>query len=160
MHVTALLTAEARTWIGMEIDIPRAEISVRDVERYIVGCGGSEALLGGIALANVSTDSRVPPLIYQALTGPVAPRRDLTGDGSTAERRPPIGDGQGMAGETEVRFHRPLRVGDALNGRRRLLSLEEKDGRRRRFVVSTWLTEYRGDDGELLITETFRQLLF
>jgi hydroxyacyl-ACP dehydratase HTD2-like protein with hotdog domain len=158
--VTALLTEEARAWIGMEIDLPRAEISPRDVERYLAGCGGSDALLGGIALADAITGTRVPPLIYQAVTGPVAPRRDLTEDGSTAERRPPVGDGQGMAGETEVRFHRPLRVGDALNGRRTLLSLEEKAGRTRRFVVSTWLTEYRDDQGELLITETFRQLLF
>jgi hydroxyacyl-ACP dehydratase HTD2-like protein with hotdog domain len=154
-----LLTEEALSWVGMEIELPPGEVTARGVRQYIAGCGGEVAFrrAAGPAEADVAS---VPPLMYQALTGPVSPRHELTEDGSTGERRPPIGEGQGMAGETDVQFHRPLRIGDVLTGSRRLASLDEKHGTRRHFVVATWVTEYRDDSGELVISETFRQLLF
>src|SRR5262250_216630 len=94
-----LLTDEARTWIGMELDIECIPLTLADVQRFRVGIG-------------------LPP---------------------PADRRPPVGEGRGMNGESQLEFHRPLRLGDHLHSRRRLVSLDPKEGRRRSMVIATWL---------------------
>lgn len=147
-----VLTDEARAWVGMELDIACSPLTLADVQRFRVGVG--------LAPLAEHDEVVIPPMIYQALSRqPIDPTM-LTRDGVPPDRRPPVGEGRGMNGEVEVMFHRPLRLGDQLRGRRRLVSLEPKQGRRRMMVLSTWLTEFRDPDGDLVLVETMRQILY
>lgn len=150
-----LMTDEARAWVGREFDMPEFTVSERDIRQYAAALGGpvpepaeseSDALLA-------------QPLLYTALTRPILAPADLTVDGLSEDRRAPVGEGRVMFGGIDVELIRPLTPGDRVRGHRRLVSLEEKEGRRARFVVATWLTEYRDADGELVIRETSTQIL-
>jgi len=147
-----LLTDEARAWIGMEVDVECAPLTRTELQRFLAGIGQPPP--GGDA------DPAIPPMIYQALYRVPVDPAILTKDGMPPDRRPPVGEGRGMNGEVELEFRRPLRLGDRLHGRRRLASLEPKQGRRKAIVVTTWLTEFTDADGEVVIVETVRQVLF
>ncbi len=149
----SLLTDEARAWVGMELDVECVPLTRTEVQRFLVG-------IGRAPLPEGDTTPDIPPMIYQALSRAPVATQLLTKDGMPPDRRPPVGEGRGMHGEVEVTFRRPLRLGDHLRGRRRLVSLEPKQGRRRAIVVSTWLTEFRDADDEVVITETVRQVLY
>lgn len=148
-----LLTEEARAWIGMELDVGCVPLTRTELQRFLVG-------IGQAPVADDDTDPAIPPMIYQALSRLPAATQSLTKDGMTQDRRPPIGQGRGMNAGIELEFHRQLRLGDRLHGRRKLVSLEPKQGKRNPMVISTWLTEFRDADGELVIVETARQVLF
>jgi len=147
-----LLTDEARTWIGMELDIECIPLTLADVQRFRVGIGLPPLADGDEVV--------VPPMIYQTLSRLPVDQATLTKDGVPADRRPPVGEGRGMNGESQLEFHRPLQLGDHLHGRRRLVSLDPKEGRRRSMVIATWLTEFRDADDELVLVETVQQILY
>jgi len=150
-----LLSDEARAWIGMELDVPCAPLTLADVQRFRVGVGQAP-----LSAEEAEQGVVVPPMIYQTLSRQPVDPAGLTRDGVPPDRRPPVGEGRGMNGEVELELRRPLRLGDQLHGRRRLVSLEPKQGRRRAMVVSTWVTEFRDADDDVVLVETVRQILF
>ena len=148
-----LVTDEARAWVGMEVDVECIPLTFAVLQRFLVGIGQEP-------IASADDDIEIPPMIYQALCRLPVAVAHLTPDGVPPDRRPPVGEGRGMNGEVELEFRRPLRLGDNLRGRRRLVSLEPKQGRRRALVLATWLTEFCDADGDVVIVETVRQILF
>ncbi|GAT74946.1 hypothetical protein MHM582_3455 [Microbacterium sp. HM58-2] len=147
-----LLTDEARAWVGREFDMPEFTVSERDIRQYAAALGGPVPPPG-------ADDLSAQPLLYTALTRPILAPDDLTVDGLSEDRRAPVGEGRVMFGGIDVELVRPLKVGDQVRGRRKLISLEEKEGRRARFVVATWHTEYIDAGGEPVIRETSTQIL-
>ena len=152
---TSLLTELEISQVGQSFDLAPITILANDVERYIVASGDSLAWMG-----QGGQTQNVPPLLYKYI-GAVRGYGSATNpDGSFAEHRILVGDGKLMAGEIDVQFTRPLRIGDELRGVRTLVSLEEKQGKTRgNFVVSTWETIYRDQQGSPVIVETYRQIL-
>jgi len=86
------------------------------------------------------------------------PRKPWFGSGRTptgAAR--PEGDGARRQGsslhaEQEFTYHRPIRPGDVLSVSTRAGASWEKTGRSGKLVFSESITEYRDDQGELVIT--------
>lgn len=150
-----LLTDEARAWIGREFDMPEFTVSELDIRRYAAAIGGPVPPQQGADAIPLAAQ----PLLYTALTRPVLAPDDLTVDGLSEDRRAPVGEGRVMFGGIDVELVRALKAGDRVRGRRRLVSLEEKEGRRARFVLATWRTEYADADGEPVIRETSTQIL-
>lgn len=63
------------------------------------------------------------------------------------------GGGSGLHAEQHYEYHRPLRVGDVLTSTTRPGETWEKEGRRAgKLVFSESITEYRDQDGELVVT--------
>lgn len=62
------------------------------------------------------------------------------------------GGGTGLHAEQEFEYHRPLRAGDVLSGTTRPGERWEKQGRSGKLVFSETITEYRDQDGELVVT--------
>ena len=61
--------------------------------------------------------------------------------------------GTGLHAEQHYIYHRPLRVGDVLNATRRPGERWEKEGRRAgRLVFSETITEFRDQNGALVVT--------
>ncbi len=151
---TTLLTDEALAWVGREFDMPEFTVTEQDIRHYAAALGGPVPAPGASA-----EPLAAQPLLYTALTRPVLAPSDLTEDGLSEDRRAPVGEGHVMFGGIEVELLRPLHAGDRVRGRRRLASLEEKEGRRARFVLATWHTEYADAQGEPVIRETATQIL-
>jgi acyl dehydratase len=157
-----LLSDEARSWIGLELEMKSEPITHRDVEEYLVASDDYHPLYTSDEAAREAGYERrlVPPLLYMHTVRQRIRQSELTADGSTKDRRPPVGNQQGVAGELEFEFIRPLYVGVSLAGKRRLASLEPKQGKRRSFVVCTWMTEYFDQHGNLVIRERNSQILY
>ncbi|HKE76789.1 MAG TPA: MaoC family dehydratase N-terminal domain-containing protein [Acidimicrobiales bacterium] len=72
---------------------------------------------------------------------------------SSSERRPRSGGGTGLHAEQHYTYHRPLRVGDVLTATTTPGKRWEKQGRRAGVLVfAESVTEYRDQDGELVVT--------
>jgi acyl dehydratase len=70
--------------------------------------------------------------------------RQTSGDGD--------GGGTGLHAEQHFEYHRPLRPGDVLTSRTRRGDGWEKEGRSGKLVFSETITEYRDQQGELVVT--------
>ena len=63
------------------------------------------------------------------------------------------GGGGGLHAEQHYTYHRPLRAGDVLHATAKAGETWEKQGRRAgKLVFSESITEYRNQDGELVVT--------
>jgi acyl dehydratase len=156
-----LLTEQALSRVGVEVELPATVVSTDAVRRFVAGTGDTNPVYldDDAARAAGFRSAIAPPLICSALARPVVPRAELADDGRAAALGVPVGAGRAMAGELEIECLRPLYHGTRITGRRRLVALEEKAGRRRAFVLATWTTEYVDDGGEVLVRETYRQIL-
>ncbi|WP_161958456.1 MaoC family dehydratase [Ornithinimicrobium cavernae] len=151
---SGLLTDEARSWVGMEIEYPEFEITARDIARYASGMGNPVP-----AYVDPPDDLTAQPLLYTALIRPIVESGTLTEDGLTQDRRAPVGEKRVMFGGIDIEIVRPLVAGDKIHGKRRLESLEEKQGRRENFVLATWKTTYWDADDTVVMRETSLQIL-
>lgn len=103
-----------------------------------------------------TTDVAVPPTFVQASGqfDPEFPMRPGVGPwwGSAADAGTmPEGRG-GLHAEQHYTYHRPVRVGDVLSTSTRDGRTWEKDGRSGRLQFSELITEYRDQNGELVVT--------
>ena len=85
------------------------------------------------------------------------PRDESPGDGAAGEgttaKPPRRGGGSGLHAEQHYTYHRPVRVGDVLTATTRPGERWEKQGRRAGVLVfAESITEYRDQDGELVVT--------
>lgn len=153
--VRPVISNEALAWVGREWQLPGETVTAVGILRHTSATGDENPLYRDPeAAAEFGCSSIVaPPLMYMALTRPIVPLPELTTDGVTYDRRPPVGAGRGMAGEVSIEFIRPLQLGDQIVGYRRLASLEEKAGKNRQFVMANWETEYRDQGGQVVIRE-------
>ncbi len=60
--------------------------------------------------------------------------------------------GTGLHAEQEFEYHRPVRAGDVLSTAARPGERWEKQGRSGKLVFSESITEYRDQNGELVVT--------
>lgn len=156
-----LLDDDALAWIGRQVKVEGDEITESMVQQYV--CASEDdhpAYVSDSSAAAAGTERVVPPMLYQAATRPFKPLSEYSADGIVVENRPVIGGGQSVGGTLSVEWIRPLRVGDRLSGVKTLISMKEKDGSTRKFVVVKWETEYRDQIGELVIRERYEQICF
>jgi acyl dehydratase len=63
------------------------------------------------------------------------------------------GNGGGLHAEQHFEYHRPLRAGDVLTATNKAGKTWEKEGRRSgKLMFNEFITEYRDQDGELVVT--------
>lgn len=156
-----LLDEEALAWVGRQVEVEGDEITESMVQQYVFASEDDHpAYLSDASAAAAGTERVVPPMLYQAATRPYKPLSEYSPDGIVVENRPVIGSGQSVGGTLSVDWIRPLRVGDRLSGVKTLVSMKEKDGSKRKFVVVLWETEYRDQIGELVIRERYEQICF
>lgn len=156
-----LLTSDALEWIGRQIEVNGDEITESMVQQYVYASEDDHpAYVSDTSADAVGTSRVVPPMLYQAATRPYVPLNKYSSDGIVIENRPVIGTGQSVGGTLAVQWVRPLKIGDRLSGLKTLVSMEEKAGSRRTFVVVTWETNYTDQKGEVVIRESYEQICF
>lgn len=149
---SSLLTDEVKQWVGTEHRFGPEPIIERDVLRYLVGTQAR--------LPAPGERVRVPAMFYRSIGRPIAEVARVGDDGLWPGLRPAVGTGQTLAGGIDVEFSRELVVGDVITGTRRLISLDEKVGRRKRFVLAVWRSSLLDEDSVEVVRETVSEIMY
>ncbi|MCS6927440.1 MAG: MaoC family dehydratase N-terminal domain-containing protein [Candidatus Binatia bacterium] len=158
MASASLLTDEIRAWIGREAGPWTIEVTPRDVKRFAVATDDLNPLYFDEEYARKSRYGGLlaPPLFYMApLTDPV-PESQLRPDGLPYEGKfpiPPTPLPRLMDGGTEIEFFTPIRVGDTLTGRSKIVDIYQKDGRTGPLIFVVRETTYTNQRGEIVLVE-------
>ena len=107
------------------------------------------------ASAQFDPDYFLRPKIGQPWFGsgkePTGIKREASGGGGGGGG----GGGTGLHAEQHYEYHRPLKAGDVLTATTKPGKTWEKEGRRAgKLIFSESVTEYRNQDGELVVTAT------
>jgi 3-methylfumaryl-CoA hydratase len=117
-------------------------VSLRQVREYVAAIGGRPEEWDAARVA--------PPLFFHAACRPVVAEADLLDDGQYPFLGVPGVHGRTMAGGQSYEILGPVRVGDVLTVRERLLSLTEKQGRSGPLAFTETASEYTNGDGVLV----------
>jgi 3-methylfumaryl-CoA hydratase len=142
---TAACAASLKDWLGKT----RRE----DDEVALVSVRRLAATLDHDPLA-YGHGSELPEGWYAILFGTLAPQKSLGADGHPDDRHllPPFPGTRRMFAGRRTRFHRPLRVGDAVSRVSTVSRAETKTGRTGEFTLLTIVHEITGPAG-LAVTE-------
>jgi len=155
----SLIDPETAARVGTVAATATGEVIRRDWQRWAAAVGDDNPLWfdPDYARANGYRDVICPPLYLQYAILGVAPLSSLRPDGSSgavsgslsfpnAPRR--------MAGGESTTFHLPAYHRDEIEMVRTISSILEKEGRSGRFVLVTWHTVYRNQNGDLVAEAT------
>ena len=158
MAQASLITDEVRSWIGREAPPWTVQVTELDVRRFAVATDDLNPLYLDKEYARQSRYGSLiaPPLFYMApLTDPV-PETELRKDGLPREGRfpiPPVPLQRLVDGGTEVEFFVPIRPGDMLTVRSKIVDIYEKEGRSGPLVFVVRETTYTNQKGEKVVVE-------
>jgi hydroxyacyl-ACP dehydratase HTD2-like protein with hotdog domain len=148
----SLLTPELRACIGRSAPPQTELVTRRDIRKYAVATGQSEAryLDGDVA----------PPLFYLVLFWPIVPLRELTPDGLSRDALvPELPLTRAMAGGVRVDYSRDIRPGDVLTATRTLTGLYEKQGSSGPLIFYEIVTRVTTADGTPVLTDTTTRIM-
>ena len=154
----SLITDEICSWIGRETPTWTIAVSQLDVKRFAVATDDLNPLYLDEEKAKQSCYGGLiaPPLFYMApLTEPV-PESALRPDGLPYEGKfpiPPTPLPRLMDGGTEIEFFVPIRVGDVLTGRSKIVDIYQKEGRSGPLIFVVRETTYTNQKGEVVLIE-------
>ncbi|MGE0680608.1 MAG: MaoC family dehydratase N-terminal domain-containing protein [Candidatus Binatia bacterium] len=158
MAQESLITEEIRSWIGHETPPWTIEATKLDIRRFAVATDDVNPLYLDEEYAKNSGHGGIiaPPLFYMApLTNPV-PESELRPDGLPYEGKfpiPPTPLLRLMDGGTEIEFFAPIRAGDTLTGRCKILDIYQKEGRTGPLIFVERESRYTNQKGELVVIE-------
>jgi 3-methylfumaryl-CoA hydratase len=136
-------TAEAPTWIGRETS-----------DNDVVGEGPVRGLITTLESRIVSPQpgDAVPLLAHWLYCLPYTPLADAGPDGHARRGglAPPAAPPRRMWAGSDIRFHRPLRIGTTVTRRSRIGDVTEKEGRSGRLMFVRIDHEWSDDDGAVL----------
>ncbi|UZG60215.1 MaoC family dehydratase [Rhodococcus opacus] len=155
-----LITDDDLAWVGRELEFVSDVVTESQVRQFVAATDDYHPAYDGESADELGIEHIAPPMLYYGITRPWVGLDGYADDGTVLHQRPLVGTGQAMGGTLSVEWIRPLHVGDRLRGVRTLASLEEKQGSRMRFALAVWNTEYRDQNGELVIREQYEQILF
>jgi N-terminal half of MaoC dehydratase len=143
------VSTEARALVGtVTVERTSEPVSLRQVREYVAGTGGRPEEWGDTA--DPYARVRTPPLFFHAACRPVVAEVDLGEDGQYPFLAVRGVSGRTMAGGHTYEMLAPVRVGDVLTLRERLVSIEDKHGRTGPLVITTTETEYTNQERTLV----------
>lgn len=164
MEQKSLITEEIRSWIGHETPPWTIEATKLDIRRFAVATDDDDPLYVDEEYAKKTRHGGIiaPPLFYMApLTNPV-PERELRPDGLPYEGKfpvPPTPLPRLMDGGTEIEFFAPIRAGDTLTGRCKIIDIYQKEGRTGPLIFVVRESRYTNQKGELVLIEKGASIL-
>ena len=142
-----LITDELRAWIGRSLPIDPIEITRNDIVKYSLATQQrSETYLRG---------DEAPPLFLFGALRPLVAIDELGPDGLAGDPLvPKLPLERVMAGGSKIRFHRVVKPGDVLVGKRELAEIYEKNGASGPLLFIVYKITLTTDGGELVLEET------
>jgi len=154
---TSLIPDEAKAMIGSEAGRASGRVVKQEFQRWAAAVKDRNPLYfdADFARAHGYRDVVAPPLYVQYVTLGVTDQATLRPDGTPGGQSGDIPlphAPRRMAGGETWQFHAPLYDGDVITATRRVDDITEKHGRSGRFVLVTWLAEYRNQD-DVIVAE-------
>lgn len=164
MAAQSLITDEIRSWIGRETPSWTIVVSQLDVKRFAVATDDLNPLYLDEEKATQSVYGGLiaPPLFYMAPLTEPKPESELRPDGLPYEGKfpiPPTPLPRLMDGGTEIEFFQPIRVGDVLTGRSKIVDLYQKEGRSGPLIFVVRETSFTNQHGVLVLIEKGASIL-
>jgi acyl dehydratase len=150
----SLITDEARAWIGRDLPAESVTVTAREIWRYCVGTGDLNPLFHDAEVAARGPYGGIvaPPLYALNATRRVVPEAALQPDGQYAEEfAAPVRATRTLAGGIEIRFGVPVRPGDTLTARPKVVDLYEKVGRSGPLVFQITKTTVTNQRDEVVL---------
>src|SRR5918992_55579 len=164
MAAQSLITEEIRSWIGRETPSWTIEVSRLDVQRFAVATDDLNPLYLDEEKAKQSVYGGLiaPPLFYMAPLTEPKPESELRHDGLPYEGKfpiPPTPLPRLMDGGTDIEFFQPIRVGDVLTGRSKIVDLYQKEGRSGPLIFVVRETTFTNQQGAVVLIEKGASIL-
>ena len=163
MAEDSLISEETRAMIGKESS-PRiiGEVYQRDIRRFAVATNDTNRLYfdeeyakksgyGGI----IAPPSFIFTFFYDQGHGPDAEISEdgLVRSGDGDELRISLSVKRVMGAGSELEFFQPLRPGDVISAKRKILDIYEREGKSGKIVFIIRETTYTNQRGEVVVTE-------
>ncbi len=155
-----LITAEARAMVGRQSPpVAGYVVSEHEIRRYCYAIDDLNPLYvdADAATAGPHRGIIAPPLFLAIPFARDTPLGHIREDGIPMPpgdaARPAISATRTMAGGTEVEFRLPVRPGDTLTQRRRVVDMYEREGRTGPMVFTVTETEYVNQRDEVVAVE-------
>ena len=144
------LTDEARRNLGRERVSVSDPVSLRQIKEYLAGTGDWHPLHRDPDFARGTGYGGIvaPALYFLGACREIVPEDQLGEDGQYRDFGVPGVHGRSLAGEEEFELFAPVRVGDVLTSRERVVDLQEKSGRSGKLVLVVVETEFENQRGE------------
>lgn len=148
----SLISPEMRGAIGRTEEL-RGEVHKKEFQRWAAAVGDLNQLYFDEAFAKSHghRDVVMPPMFISRVTNGVTFLSELRPDGISSRDFPniPLLE-RSMAGGEEIYFYRCAYPGDELTATRKLVNLEQKQGKSGAFVLVTWQTSYVNQRAEFI----------
>ncbi len=156
MEKDSLITEEARAMIGKEGEPITGEVYEKEIRRFCYAAGD----LNPIYLDEEATKRSkyggvvAPPMFYDIPTVQEFPLDELKEDGMPKSvLNLPIKVTRAMAGGKEVEFFKPMRPGDKITQKGKIVDIYEKKGASGPLVFTIYENRFTNQDGELVVVE-------
>lgn len=148
-----LLTEEAMAPIGRVVRMRRGLVTATDIAKFCSGIGedGAEHRDEAAARAMGYSGIVAPPTFPALTTRPIPPRTGFLPDGQYDDAAPPgLGHLQTMLGGQDWTIHRSARVGEIIEERRTVLSMEEREGKTGPMAIVRSEQAFTNETGEAI----------
>jgi acyl dehydratase len=150
----SLVTDEARAMIGTITGRRAGTVSLKEAQRWAAAVGDRNPIYFDDEAARAAGYRGIvtPPLFLPCVLLGVVHVDELREDGIAAGRRGgiPLKVSRTLHGGEETEFFLPVYPGDTITGESRIAAIEEKEGSRGPFVLTTTETVYTNQDGEVV----------
>lgn len=161
MTEESLIPEEARVMIGKETpQMVIGEVNKRDIRRFTSATEDKNPLYLDEEYAKKSRYSGIiaPPSFIFSFFYDRGSDAELREDGipmsrSDDEFRVPLKVKRVVGGGSELEFVQPLRPGDVISARRKLVDIYEKEGKSGKLVFTVNETTYTNQRGEVVVIE-------
>jgi acyl dehydratase len=141
--------------IGVE-KTRRVQVTSNDIKRFAQAIGATDPVHYDEEHARTTRHGRIvaPPLFCQALTYDDVPVDELGADGSPVEINVDIPAQRAVGGSSEYRINRLVTAGETVTVTSRLADVYAKQGRSGPLYMVVVETDFRGEAGDLIASET------
>lgn len=150
-------------WAQQPPEIRDVRVDRKDIQRFAVATRASDPIHHDpeYARAQGFRDVVAPLMFFVSLrTGAYnqVPQPELHPEGTPRADIPPMEFTNAMAGETDADIMKPFVAGDEVRCSRRVVSLDEKEGRRGTMTLARFEYTYADLDGDPFVVERFTRL--
>lgn len=150
-------------WAGQPPEIRDVHVDRKDIQRFAIATRATDPIHHDPEYARSQgyRDVLAPLMFFVSLrtgTYNAVPQGELHTEGTPLADIPPMEFTNAMAGETDADIHRPFVAGDDVRCSRRVVGLEEKEGRRGTMTLARFEYLYSDHEGIPFVVERFTRL--
>jgi acyl dehydratase len=158
-----MVNEKMTNWANQPPEVRDVHVDRKDVQRFAIATRATDPIHHDPEYARVQgyRDVVAPLMFFVSLrTGAYnqVPQSELHPEGTPLADIPPMEFTNAMAGETDADIHKPFVAGDDVRCTRRVVGLEEKEGRRGTMTLARFEYVYSDSQDDPFVVERFTRL--